>query len=111
VVSNQFADRTVNLYDWGWNQLPIQFSCSNGPLDPKPKHLSKMIDIAKILSADFPFIRVDLYSASRIYFGELTLIPNAGIGTYLPDSWDIKLGEELSLFGTIKKPSFSEYGE
>lgn len=46
----------------------------------KPKHLEKMVEIAKILSADFDFVRVDLYEyKDNVYFGELTFSPWGGI--------------------------------
>lgn len=46
----------------------------------KPKQLNKMIEIAKILSADFDFVRVDLYEYNdKVYFGELTFSPWGGI--------------------------------
>lgn len=46
----------------------------------KPKHLNEMIEIAKILSADFDFVRVDLYEyKDSVYFGELTFSPWGGI--------------------------------
>jgi hypothetical protein len=50
-------------------------------VDPeKPKHLEEMVEIAKILSADFDFVRVDLYEyKDNVYFGELTFSPWGGI--------------------------------
>ena len=38
-----------------------------------------MIEVAEILSADFDYIRIDLYEVGgRIYFGEATFMPGAG---------------------------------
>lgn len=49
-------------------------------IPPKPKHLDDMISIAKVLSADFDFVRVDLYEyKDQVYFGELTFTPWGGI--------------------------------
>lgn len=46
----------------------------------KPKHLAEMVEIAKVLSADFDFVRVDLYEyKDNVYFGELTFSPWGGI--------------------------------
>lgn len=46
----------------------------------KPKRLKEMIEIAKILSADFDFVRVDLYEyKGRVYFSELTFSPWGGL--------------------------------
>ena len=54
--------------------------------------------IAKTLSVDFPFIRVDLYNIEeKIYFGELTFSPANGTDKYLPDKWDKILGEKYDL--------------
>jgi hypothetical protein len=40
-----------------------------------------MVKVAKALSADFDFMRVDLYSVSgQVYFGELTCTPRRGYG-------------------------------
>ncbi|MCD7710030.1 MAG: glycosyltransferase, partial [Porphyromonadaceae bacterium] len=50
---------------------------------PRPIHLEEMLEIAKKLSEDFEFVRVDLYDTSeRIFFGELTFTPHAGFMTY-----------------------------
>ena len=47
---------------------------------PKPMYLEKMVEIAKILSADFDFVRVDLYEYNNnVYFGELTFSPWGGL--------------------------------
>lgn len=51
---------------------------------PKPKCINKAIEYAEKLSAAFPFVRVDLYIiGERIYFGELTFTPAAGMDTDL----------------------------
>lgn len=64
----------------------------------KPKEWEEMCRIAKTLSADFPFIRVDLYNIKgKIYFGELTLSPSNGMDKYLPDKWNKILGEKYDL--------------
>jgi len=43
----------------------------------KPIGLSKMLEMAKKLSEDFPYVRVDLYCIEdRVFFGELTFTPS-----------------------------------
>ena len=65
----------------------------------KPKLYEKAIIIAEELSMEFDFIRVDLYLLDdKIYFGELTNIPESGTGKFRPRSLDFKLGEKLKLF-------------
>lgn len=67
----------------------------------KPNQWEDMIKLARILSADFPFVRVDLYDLNgHIYFGELTFTPENGMGRDYPAGWDEKMGElfDLSAF-------------
>ena len=46
-----------------------------------PKNSSEMVEVARALSADFDFVRVDLYNIDgKIYFGELTCTPASGLG-------------------------------
>lgn len=64
----------------------------------KPKNLDKMLDIARKLSEDFPFVRVDLMLVGEnIHFSELTFTPSAGIMPLTPDGTDEKIGQWLDL--------------
>jgi hypothetical protein len=46
----------------------------------KPKNLDRMLEIAKVFSKDFPYVRVDLYSVGeQIFFGELTFTPSGNM--------------------------------
>ena len=60
-----------------WNEHP-EFFESKMILKsvPKPFSLSKMIEIASLLSNGFSFVRVDLYEINNEpKFGELTFLP------------------------------------
>jgi hypothetical protein len=47
----------------------------------RPANFAEMVGVARALSADFDFVRVDLYSVGdRVYFGELTCTPHQGYG-------------------------------
>jgi TupA-like ATPgrasp len=47
----------------------------------RPANFAEMVGVARELSADFDFVRVDLYSVGdRVYFGELTCTPHQGYG-------------------------------
>jgi hypothetical protein len=51
----------------------------------KPSRLGEMLEIAKQLSRDFVFVRVDMYvSGNNIVFSELTIAPMACLSTYSP---------------------------
>lgn len=66
----------------------------------KPEHWEEMIRIAKVLSVDFPFVRVDLYDLEgKVYFGELTFTPADGMNAYLPWELDKKLGDLYDIHG------------
>lgn len=68
------------VYDTQWNARPEWADpkrMATQPV-PKPAQLEKMLSICRSLSADFAFVRVDLYiSEGKIYFGELTFTPEA----------------------------------
>ena len=52
-----------------------------------------MIEIAKKLSSDFDYVRVDLYEVEgKIYFGELTFTDGSGYDLLKPDKYDIEWG-------------------
>ena len=57
-----------------------------------------MLRIAKILSKDFTFLRVDLYSSdNKVFFGELTIFPGSGVSKIEPLDFFIELGKPLKL--------------
>lgn len=69
-----------------------------GTLPPKPDNFEEMIHIAEVLSADFPHVRVDLYSLDdTIRFGELTFFNASGYMIYDPDQFDMEVGEKFIL--------------
>jgi hypothetical protein len=99
IMSGRSTSLRKNIYDCSWGKPPFQFMAegtdSNWIL-PKPKNLEEMIDVATKLSAPFSFVRVDLYnSKGRVYFGELTFTPAAGIQFFSPDSYDELYGSKF----------------
>ena len=90
----------LNVYDLQWNYIDFYMTSHNDPNVhiPKPKKLDKMIEIAKELSKDDIFVRVDFYSIDdKIYIGELTYYPGGGCIDFHPDKYDIILGNYLKL--------------
>lgn len=58
----------------------------------------RLFDIAKDLSKDFPFVRVDFYICNmKIYFGELTFFDGSGFYNLDPDKVDYEWGSYLIL--------------
>ena len=96
---DRHIDHRRNFYDLEWNDLGVVSDCPNSSVPvPKPYGFEKMIDIAKDIAKDFPFVRVDFYSVNqRIYIGELTFYPWSGCVQYTPDSFDFELGSYFTL--------------
>ncbi len=47
----------------------------------RPPRFEEMVQVARDVSSDFDFVRVDLYTAEdKVYFGELTCTPHQGYG-------------------------------
>lgn len=92
----RFSDRHIRyFFDEHWNKLEMT-NCDNGENNydiERPQNLEKMLDIAKKLSSDFDYVRVDLYDVdNKIYFGELTFTDGSGYDPIKPDEYDKILG-------------------
>lgn len=98
---DRFVEHHANYYDLQGNRLDFgEAICppSNEKNIVLPPELSKMVELAEVLSRDIPFLRVDFYDVDgKIYFGELTFFPASGFGAFVPDDADYKLGEWLLL--------------
>lgn len=99
-VAGRYTENYCHLvYDTQWNKQDIKIgeSSANGEY-AKPDTLEQMLQIAKILSADIPAARIDLYSIrGRIYFGEITFFPWSGYMKFTPDQFDCILGDHFVL--------------
>lgn len=97
------VDRNIghkrNIYDIDWNYIDVSTDYDNfGDVVKRPEGLSEMVEVAKILAKDFPFVRVDLYYVNKkVYFGELTFYPWTGYVQFDPDEFDYTLGNEFKL--------------
>ena len=68
----------------------------------KPITFDKMLELAKKLSKDIPFLRTDFYEVGdKLYFGELTLYPASGFSKFEPNAWDKKYGDLVELPNNI----------
>ena len=87
-------------YDKDWNFLPYckGDSIEDDPKLKKPENLDEMFEVAKKLSKDFTFARIDLYNINgRIYFGEITLSPNSGFDPDITLEADKIFGDKLEI--------------
>ena len=53
-----------------------------------------MLEISRILSSEFPFVRVDFFDTrDSLFVAELTFYPGGGNKSYNPISFDKELGD------------------
>jgi len=98
--------RLIYGTDWTKKDFNIMFPRSSGEAQ-KPEQLDLMRNLARKLSAGFPFVRVDLYySKGRIWFGELTFIHGAGYEDFDPDESDLETGRLLDISGYSNQLQF-----
>lgn len=100
VDAGRARQRTQGYLDLNWDPLPFRnpnvlpLECSIA----RPGRFDEMIEVARALSADIPFVRVDLYEhEGDIKFGEFTLYPCGGNLWFEPVEWNEAIGELLVL--------------
>ena len=65
---------------------------------PKPAGLENMLEIARKLSKDWIYARIDLYNIEgKIYFGEITFHPVNGMDDFFPREYNKIWGNMLDL--------------
>lgn len=90
----------LDLFDMEWNPIfevvgANQERPGNGSLN-KPRHFDEMVEISKVLSKDFKFVRVDLYEVDdKVLFGELTFSPACCVFPYFTESFLYDMGDKL----------------
>ena len=99
-ISDRYSDQCNHLvYTTDWEKVMVASEGARIDEDaPRPDNLKEMLDIAKKLSEDFLFARIDLYSLEeKIYFGEITFFPWSGYMEFEPDEFDYILGENFKI--------------
>lgn len=101
VVNNdKTPNETINYYDLNWHMLEVRQNYPNSKEHvAKPKKLSEMIEMCRLLSCGLPFVRVDLYLDKNdwIYFSEYTFYSDSGSEKFYPNKWDLILGDMLDI--------------
>lgn len=86
-VNNEIdQEKHVDFYDLDWQKMDLvskEFKESN-IIIKKPKRFDDMLEIARDLSQEFPFVRVDFYNFDdTIIIGELTFFYGGGFNLLL----------------------------
>ena len=102
VIQDRTHGETIDFYDTAWVRqefigLNPSATHSVSPAK-KPSNLDVQIRIARELSKNIPFVRIDLYSVGeRVYFGEITFYPFSGMGEFSPRKYNEILGKMIVL--------------
>jgi hypothetical protein len=97
---DRFNNHRKNFYtlDWRFVELEIKYPSDKSIEIPKPEALDEMIELSRLLSSDFPHVRVDFYYIkNKIIFGELTFFHGSGFGHFRPEEFEIEMGSWLQL--------------
>lgn len=88
------------IYDLNWNELPFVQNYPRYAGDiTKPADLPQLVGLARKLSKDFNYVRVDFYvlDDGSIKFGEMTFTPGAGVGTWNLPEYNLEFGKLIKL--------------
>lgn len=97
VVTEMGNSISRHIFDMNWKPL-VGLTDETSDKIERPEHLEQMIDIAKKLSADFKFVRVDLYDINgKVYFGELTFSPTNGVFSHYTQEFLDEMGARLKI--------------
>lgn len=102
INAERFSDENMKfgIYSRDFQHMPYKRKGlrDTDSLVEKPINYEKMLEIAEVLSRDFPHVRVDLYNIDgKIYFGEMTFFHGSGYIDFEPDEFDFLLGEKFNL--------------
>ncbi len=98
---NRTTYHTRLLYDTNWTpqNFTLRYPKHSIEISPPP-NLDILLKVAKALSKEFKFVRVDLYAVKdKIYVGELTFYPGNGFEKFDPEEHDQIIGSYLNLKG------------
>ena len=104
IQNDKQPNESVDYFDCEWNRLNIRQDYPNSIVPfAKPGKLEDMLKMARLLSREESFIRVDFYVVNnQIYFSEFTFFTDSGFGEFYPEEWDRTLGKWLVLPGEAK---------
>lgn len=94
------ATAKISFVNMDWTKMEMHRSDFEEfkELPKKPEAFDKMVELAKILSEKFPFVRTDFYENNgKVYFGEMTFYPGGGLTAFSPEEWDRHLGDWIDL--------------
>lgn len=98
VDQDRHGEFSRSLFSPDWEYLDVAWKRQQGESLPRPGQLDDMHRIARVLAADFDYVRVDFYSFdSSLFVGELTHYPARGRGRFEPATFDFEIGSHWKL--------------
>lgn len=98
-ITNKAFDIFENFYDMDFNPIHINHGFKrHEPEFEKPKNWDLMKELARKLSHNIPFVRVDFFNIDgKVYFGEYTLYDWAAMQPFESYEQDLELGNLIQL--------------
>ena len=99
VMDDKTKDTKANFYTLDWDRIPVANHYPNFTREfEKPRKYGEMLDVARVLCADFPFVRCDFYVTEDGYrFSEMTFYHWAGYCEFAPEKYNLEWGKMLKL--------------
>lgn len=96
---SETQETKFDFYDMDFNHLPIINGHPNSTNPIRcPECFERMKELASVLSAGIPHLRVDFYECGgQLYLGEMTFSHWSGFVPFQPEEWDEKIGSWISL--------------
>ncbi len=93
------GETVADFFDMDFHHLPFTIDHDMAPKEPeKPVNFELMKELAAILSAGTPQLRVDFYEVDgKVYFGEMTFFHCSGMAPFHPAQWDQIFGDWVQL--------------
>ena len=99
VINDKTSDVHANFYELDWKRIPVSNHYPNFDMNfPRPECYDEILENAKNMCGDFPFVRCDFYITKNSYkFSEMTFFHwGAGQG-FEPAKYDKIIGDMMSL--------------
>lgn len=99
VHHDRYGNHTLDFMDTDWKKTGIIQGPMNSLSDiPRPDALDEMLELARLLSKDMFYARIDFYLVdNKVKFGEITMYPTSGFGMFDDLETDIELGKWIKL--------------
>ena len=99
VLNDKTKNTQANFYNLDWTRMPLVNHYPNfDECVDRPEKYEEMLEMARGLSAGFPFVRCDFYVTEHGFrFSEMTFYHWAGYCEFMPENYDLLWGDMLTL--------------